>query len=131
MSYSYYISLIPAKGARLLAMQLKKMNCISQRAENGRVAIDILTESMPGTFDMVLMDLRMPVMDGLEATKLIRGELGMKDLPVIALTGEMSADIRSECDEIGFDEFYQKPLKKDKLEKIIIKYKSMRDGFEL
>jgi CheY-like chemotaxis protein len=112
-------------------MQLKKMNCISQRAENGRVAIDILTESMPGTFDMVLMDLRMPVMDGLEATKLIRGELGMNDLPVIALTGELSADIRSECDDIGFDEFYSKPLKKEMLEKIVKKYKSMRDGFDL
>jgi CheY-like chemotaxis protein len=70
-------------------------------------------------------------MDGLEATKLIRGELGMNDLPVIALTGELSADIRSECDDIGFDEFYSKPLKKEMLEKIVKKYKSMRDGFEL
>ena len=53
-------------------MQLKKLNCVSQRAENGRVAIDILPESMPGTFDMVLMDLRMPVMDGLTATRRLR-----------------------------------------------------------
>ena len=52
---------------------------------------------------MVLMDLRMPVMDGLEATKLIKGQLNMKYLPVVALTGEMSADIRKECNEIGFE----------------------------
>lgn len=111
-------------------MQLKKLKCSTQRAENGRVAIDILKDSLPGTFDMVLMDLRMPVMDGLEATKLIKGELNMKYLPVVALTGEMSVDIRKECDDIGFDDFFQKPLKKDHLEVLISKYKSSRNGFE-
>jgi len=116
--------------ARLLTMQLKKLKCSTQRAENGRVAIDILKDSLPGTFDMVLMDLRMPVMDGLEATKLIKGELDMKYLPVVALTGEMSSDIRKECDDIGFDDFFQKPLKKDHLETLISKYKSARNGFE-
>ena len=70
-------------------------------------------------------------MDGLEATNLIRGKIDMKHLPVVALTREMSANIRNECDEIGFDEFHQKPLKKEMLEKIIKKYKSMRDGFKL
>lgn len=114
--------------ARLLAMQLKKMKCSTQRAENGQVAVDILKDSMPGTFDMVLMDLRMPVMDGLEATKLIKNKLGMKDLPVVALTGEMSADIRGECEQIGFDDFFQKPVKKNKLQELVTKYKDMRDG---
>jgi CheY-like chemotaxis protein len=108
-------------------MQLKKLNCSTQRAENGRVAIDILKNSLPGTFDMVLMDLRMPVMDGLEATKLIKGQLNMKYLPVVALTGEMSADIRKECDEIGFEDFFQKPLKKDHLEALVSRYKSARN----
>lgn len=111
-------------------MQLKKMKCSTQRAENGQIAVDLLKESMPGTFDMCLMDLRMPVMDGLEATKLIRTELQMSDLPIIALTGEMSADIRSECDGVGFDDFFQKPLKKDKLQELINKYKAARDGVE-
>ncbi|KAL3816149.1 hypothetical protein ACHAXA_001636 [Cyclostephanos tholiformis] len=113
--------------ARLLTMQLKKLNCSTQRAENGRVAIDILKNSLPGTFDMVLMDLRMPVMDGLEATKLIKGQLNMKYLPVVALTGEMSADICKECDEIGFEDFFQKPLKKDHLEALVSRYKSARN----
>lgn len=115
--------------ARLLMMQLKKMKCSTQRAENGRIAVDILKDSLPGTFDMVLMDLRMPVMDGLEATKLIRNELQMKDSPIIALTGEMSADIRSQCEVIGFDGFFQKPLKKDELQNLIGTYKS-RLGFK-
>jgi len=69
-------------------------------------------------------------MDGLEATKLIRNELQMGDLPIVALTGEMSADIKSECESIGFNSFYQKPLKKDKLQEIIKMYKTSRDGGE-
>ena len=117
-------------GARLLMMQLKKMKCSTQRAENGRIAFDLLKTSLPGTFDLVLMDLRMPVMDGMVATKLIRNELQMKDLPIIALTGEMSADIRSECEAIGFDGFYPKPLKGDHLQDLIDTYKEARFGFK-
>jgi CheY-like chemotaxis protein len=81
---------------------------------------------MPGTFDMVLMDLRMPVMDGLEATKLIRDELKMTDLPILALTGERRHDIQSEG--IGFTDFFQKPLRKKTLEELVTKYKAVRDG---
>ena len=115
--------------ARLLAMQLKKLKCSTQRAENGQVAIDLLKDSLPGTFDLVLMDLRMPVMDGLEATKLIRKELNLT-LPVVALTGELSQDIKSECEGIGFDDFYSKPLKKDKLQEVISTYKDRLVGGE-
>ena len=114
--------------ARLLAMQLKKMKCSTQRAENGLVAVDLLKTSMPGQFDLVLMDLRMPVMDGLEATKLIRDELKMKLLPIVALTGEKRDDIQSECEGIGFTEFFSKPLPKKKLEVLVGKYKALRDG---
>lgn len=104
------------------------MKCSTQRAENGQVAVDILKNSMPGTFDMVLMDLRMPVMDGLEATKLIRDELKMTDLPILALTGERRHDIQSECEGIGFTDFFQKPLPKKTLEELVTKYKAVRDG---
>jgi CheY-like chemotaxis protein len=111
-------------------MQFKKMKCSTQRAENGRVAVDILRDSLHGSFDMVLMDLRMPVMNGMDATKLIRNELRMKDLPIIALTGEVSADIRSECEAIGFDGFYPKPLKGDHLRDLIDTYKEARFRFK-
>merc|ERR1711966_602665 len=81
--------------------------------------------SMPGQFDLILMDLRMPVMDGLEATKLIREELKMMDIPILALTGEKSDDIQSECEGIGFTDFFSKPLPKKKLEEAIAKYKAL------
>ena len=69
-------------------------------------------------------------MDGLEATNLIRGKIDMKHLPVVALTREMSANIRNECDEIGFDDLFQKPQKTNVLEAIVNKYKAScsRDG---
>ena len=82
---------------------------------------------MPGTFDMVLMDLRMPVMDGLTATKIIRDELSI-DLPIVALTGERRDDIQTECEGVGFTDFYQKPLPKKTLEDLVSKYKAIRDG---
>ena len=114
--------------ARLLGMQLKKMKCSTKRAENGQVALDILKTSMPGEFDLILMDLRMPIMDGLEATKLIREELKMTDIPILALTGEKRDDIQSECEGIGFTDFFSKPLPKKTLEETIAKYKALRDG---
>ena len=58
---------------------------ICEAAENGRAALDRLRAG-PGDFDLVLMDVQMPEMDGLEATRVIRFELGLADLPVIALT---------------------------------------------
>jgi CheY-like chemotaxis protein len=78
-------------------MQLTRMDCKTYRAENGRVAIDILQDYLSTTtttttttsFDMILIDLRMPIMDGLEATRMIRNELKLYDLPIVALTGEM------------------------------------------
>jgi CheY-like chemotaxis protein len=68
-------------------MQLTRMDCKTYRAEkNGRVAIDILQDYLSTTtttsFDMVLMDLRLPIMDGLEATRIIRNELKLYDLPI-------------------------------------------------
>jgi len=114
--------------ARLLGMQLKKMKCSTKRAEHGQVALDILKTSMPGEFDVILMDLRMPIMDGLEATKLIREELKMTDIPILALTGEKRDDIQSECEGIGFTDFFSKPLPKKTLEETIAKYKALRDG---
>merc|ERR1712226_1453181 len=107
--------------AKLYTMLLAKFNISSQVAENGKQAIDLLMKSTPGTFDMVLMDLRMPVMDGLEATNIIKNDLGM-DIPVIAVTGDDSEDTLEACNKIGFDEFQSKPLKRDVLKDIVKKY---------
>ena len=55
-------------------------------AENGQEALDILTESGPDAFDLVLMDIQMPVIDGLTATRTLRSRAGFESLPIIAMT---------------------------------------------
>jgi PAS domain S-box-containing protein len=107
--------------AKLLCMTLRKALCSATWVDNGQKAVDLLRESTPGMYSLVLMDLRMPVMDGLTATAIIKNELKI-DIPVIALTGDTGPDVKRQCDEIGFDEFCGKPLKRDQLLAIIQKY---------
>lgn len=76
---------------------------------------EALTALQTQSFDAVLMDLLMPVMDGLEATRRIRNELGLKELPVIALSGSVLQDDRNECAAAGASDFIAKPVDAGKL----------------
>ena len=78
-------------------------------AENGREALDILRNA-GGTIDVVLMDIQMPVMDGLTAIRAIRGELGLRDLPVIALTAGVLDRERHQVFLAGANDFVSKPI---------------------
>jgi osomolarity two-component system sensor histidine kinase SLN1 len=64
------------------------------------------------------MDLRMPVMDGLEAADIIKNKL-MLNIPVIALTDDDTEDTWEACKKIGFEGFQSKPLKRDVLKEVI------------
>jgi len=78
-------------------------------AGNGAEAVERITSS--GTsYDIVLMDVHMPVMDGLQATRLIRGELGLKSLPIIAMTANAMAADRDLCLEAGMNDQVLKPI---------------------
>ena len=69
-------------------MVLGMREMVADVAENGKIAVDLFSQSEVGYYDAILMDMRMPVMDGLEATKLIRA-LDREDassIPIIALT---------------------------------------------
>ncbi|KAL7436617.1 hypothetical protein ACHAXH_007041 [Discostella pseudostelligera] len=108
--------------ASLLCMHLRKLNCTSHRAENGEVAIEMLRSApAPNMYSLILMDLRMPVMDGFEATKIIKSS-NANNIPVVALTGETSEENRKRCDEIGFDAYQTKPLKRPELKELLKKY---------
>jgi CheY-like chemotaxis protein len=111
--------------AKLLCMTLRKLLCSAKWVKNGQEAVDLLRTSEPGMYNFILMDLRMPVMDGLTATAIIKKELKL-DIPVIALTGDTSRDVKSQCEKIGFAEFCGKPLKRDQLLNVIEKYSGHR-----
>ena len=94
-------------------------------AENGRIACDML-EADP-RYDIVLMDVQMPVMDGCAATRLIRGELGL-DLPILAMTaGDLSTE-RELCIAAGMDDFVAKPFHPENLQQMIRKCIQGRKG---
>jgi signal transduction histidine kinase/ligand-binding sensor domain-containing protein/CheY-like chemotaxis protein len=83
--------------------------------DNGRAAVE---RSAAGDVDLVLMDVQMPVMDGLEATRAIRAREaaeGGRRLPVVALTARAMREDMAACDEAGMDAFVPKPVQRDQL----------------
>ncbi len=80
-------------------------------AQNGKECLDKFSESQPGYYDAVLMDVRMPVMNGYDATKAIRAlDRPDKDLPIIAMTADAFADDAQRCFECGMNDHLTKPL---------------------
>ncbi|MDR2405475.1 MAG: response regulator [Deltaproteobacteria bacterium] len=90
---------------------MQKMGLDVTVAENGMVAIEKLKDSQNGKpFDVVLMDLQMPVMDGFEATRRIRANPDYKDLAIIAMTAHAFADERDRCFAAGMNGHLSKPI---------------------
>jgi CheY-like chemotaxis protein len=85
---------------------LGKLGLDTEIAENGQKALDM--EAARGPYDVILMDLEMPVMDGFEATRALRAR-GVKT-PIIALTAHALRGYRERCLEAGMDQFLTKPL---------------------
>jgi two-component system, cell cycle response regulator DivK len=82
------------------------------QAENGQEAVKQAAERQP---DLILMDMRMPVMDGYEATQSIKGQSSTGSIPIIALTGEALDSQRTQAIEVGCDDFHPKPVDFDRL----------------
>jgi signal transduction histidine kinase/DNA-binding response OmpR family regulator/HPt (histidine-containing phosphotransfer) domain-containing protein len=80
-------------------------------ANNGRVAVDILSTSIqPVPFDLVLMDIQMPEMDGYQATAKLRSDDRFRTLPIIAMTAHATIEERQRCHETGMDDHIGKPI---------------------
>ena len=92
---------------------LQKLGMQVAMAANGQQALDKLDGAE--TFDMVLMDIMMPVMDGYETTRRIKKLARFKDLPVIALTAKAMPEDRRLCLEAGADDYLAKPIDQERL----------------
>ena len=86
-------------------------------AENGKIAVDMVSAAEPGYYDAVLMDIQMPVMDGYEAARAIRGlpDAGKANIPIIAMTANAFEEDRRNAFEAGMNEHVAKPISPDKL----------------
>ena len=104
-----------ADNQRLFSMILKKAEVDLTTAVNGQEAVDSVERSMETgkPFDVILMDMQMPVMDGLTATKIIR-EMGVQT-PIIALTAHAMQEERDKCHAVGCTAFLTKPILRDAL----------------
>ncbi len=87
------------------------------RARNGQEAVELAETEKP---DLILMDLKMPVMDGLEATRLIKAKT--PDLPIVALTANAFDSDRHAALEAGCDDFLSKPVNADRCIQTIAKF---------
>jgi CheY-like chemotaxis protein len=83
-------------------------------AVHGRHAVELLT-NVAAVFDAVLMDVQMPEIDGLEATRIIRTMAHRQGLPIIAMTANALGSERAECIAAGMDNYVTKPLDIDRL----------------
>jgi two-component system sensor histidine kinase RpfC len=111
---------------RVIAKILERAGHEARLVANGEEALDALDE---GTFDLVLMDINMPVMNGLEATKLYRfSALGQPHVPIIALTADTTPEIVSRCAEAGMDSCVTKPIEPARLLEIIHKMAPQQDA---
>jgi len=96
---------------------LKRYGYLIDVANNGLEAVDMYKE---GNYDFILMDVMMPEMDGLEATKIIREiENGQEHIPIIALTADIMVANEEKCIENGMDAHLSKPFDVDHLFKVL------------
>ncbi|HMG68775.1 MAG TPA: ATP-binding protein [Chitinophagaceae bacterium] len=87
---------------------------------NGAEAVEALAKN-PGGYDMILMDIQMPEMDGYTATEKIRNDLHL-GIPIIAMTAHALAGEKEKCLGAGMDDYISKPIHEDQLYKLINKY---------
>ena len=104
---------------KLATMMLQKAGYSVEVAENGRIAVEKYCAS-PDNYDTILMDVQMPELDGLEATRMIRDK-GHK-VPIIAMTANAMKGDREKCINAGMNDYMSKPIKRDTVFKILEKW---------
>lgn len=96
----------------IISMLLQMHGVETERAENGRIAVERISRSKEGEFNLVFMDIQMPVMNGIEATKAIRNLENPRQagIPIIAMTADAFSENVAECLSVGMNGHIAKPL---------------------
>ena len=105
---------------KLAKIMLSKAGYQVAVANNGKEAVERYMES-PKDFDLIFMDIQMPEMDGLEATKAIR-EKGFDTIPIVAMTAHAMKGDREKCLEAGMDDYITKPIKRELVFEVLEKW---------
>jgi signal transduction histidine kinase len=103
---------------KLAAFMIKDFGYTFDICDNGKLAVDKLKQDV---YDLVLMDIQMPEMDGYEATGVIREKL-MLNIPIIAMTAHAMPGEKDKCLGFGMTDYISKPIKETDLHNLIIKY---------
>ena len=103
----------------LVSHMLAEAGMVVDMAVDGRIAVDMVKTRV---YDLVLMDIQMPVMDGIEATVEIRKIAGLQTLPIVAITANVQAQERQRCFDAGMDDFLGKPFAKDELLRVLTQW---------
>ena len=92
-----------------------------EQALNGELAVQCVMEHEPGYFDLIFMDIQMPVMNGYEAAKAIRASdrADLKEIPIVAMTADAFADDIRKAEEAGMNGHISKPVDIGKLEEAL------------
>ncbi len=111
-----------AVNRKVLELHLGKLGCIIEQATNGQEAVEMMAAT---DYHLVLMDMHMPVMDGMDATRAIRAaELEGEHTPIVAMTANVVKGTREKCLEAGMDDYLSKPAKPADLKAMLLKYLS-------
>lgn len=115
---------VDLKGKKILLVEDNEVNMmitecfietegmIPYKAQNGKIAVEMFTESDPGTYDLILMDIMMPVMNGLDATEAIRNSNhpDAKNIPIIAISANCFPEDIEKGKAVGMNDYLSKPL---------------------
>lgn len=105
---------------RLAQVMLTKAGYQMSVANNGKEAVEKFTAE-PERYDLIFMDLHMPELDGLEATKVLRNR-GYKDVPIIAMTADAMKEDRDRCLDVGMNDYLAKPIRREEVFAMVKKW---------
>ncbi|MFR7615553.1 MAG: ATP-binding protein [Faecalibacillus intestinalis] len=114
--------------AEICMSVLNSKGAFVERVENGQEAVDTFKKHTKNYYDLILMDIQMPQMDGYEATQIIRTMESGKAIPIFALSADAYVENKRYSKEMGMDGHFSKPIDFDVMEKELSEYFSRRDA---